>query len=148
MESRVLLAAQKHKSGYNCCQAVVCTYVDLLGIDEMTAFRVAEGFGLGIAGTHNTCGAVCAMVLACSLKTSDGALEKPKSKFITYDLSKQMIQRFEEMHTTSICSDLKGLKTKKCIRSCRGCVMDCARIIEEMLFPGVFDPYTGPSEYL
>lgn len=148
MESRVLLAAQKHKSGYNCCQAVLCTYIDLLEIDEKTAFRVSEGFGLGIAGTYGTCGAVCAMVLACSLKTSDGNLEKPKSKLTTYELSRQMIQRFEQMHSTSLCRDLKGLKTKKCIRSCRGCVMDCAKIIEEMLFPQEFDPYTGPSEYL
>ena len=45
-KSRVLEAAKKHKAGFNCCQAVVCTYADLLGIDETTCFRVSEGFGL------------------------------------------------------------------------------------------------------
>jgi len=46
-----------------------------------------------------------------------------------------------------ICSDLRGTdgKTDR-LRSCRGCVMDCAQIVEEMLFPGEFEPYDGPSE--
>ncbi len=61
-KSRVELAAKRHAGGYNCCQAVVCTYCDLLGMDEVTAFRASEGFGLGIAGMQETCGSVCAMV--------------------------------------------------------------------------------------
>lgn len=32
--SKVWEAAQRHKDGYNCCQAVVCTYCDRLGMDE------------------------------------------------------------------------------------------------------------------
>ena len=40
--SKVWEAAQKHKDGYNCCQAVVCTYCERLGMDEKTAFRAAE----------------------------------------------------------------------------------------------------------
>ena len=53
-KSRVEIAKQKHLNGYNCCQAVVCTYCDLLGMDEKTAFRASEGFGLGIAGMQET----------------------------------------------------------------------------------------------
>ena len=39
--SKVWEAAQRHKDGYNCCQAVVCTYCDRLGMDEQTAFRAS-----------------------------------------------------------------------------------------------------------
>ena len=34
MESRVEQAAERKMCGYNCAQAVACTYCDLAGIDE------------------------------------------------------------------------------------------------------------------
>ncbi len=147
LQSRVLEAARKHKAGYNCCQAVICTYVDLLGIDEVTAFRVSEGFGLGISKEFRTCGSCLAMVLCAGLKNSDGNLEHPASKFKTFDLGHQMIDMFEEKNTTSECKLIRGADgVTDRIRSCRGCVMDCAEIIEKVLFAGMFEPYTGPSE--
>ena len=148
MKSRVLEAANHHKNGYNCSQSVICTYADLLGIDEVTAFRVSEGFGLGIAKEYRTCGSVCAMILAAGLKNSDANLEKPASKLDTFAIGHAMIDKFEEMNTTSICKLLRGTDgiTDR-IRSCRGCVMDCAQIIEETLFPDVFEKYTGPKEF-
>lgn len=45
IEERVKLAEEKHHSGYNCAQAVLCSYSDKLGIDEETLFRLSEGFG-------------------------------------------------------------------------------------------------------
>ena len=147
-KSRVLEAAKKHKAGFNCCQAVVCTYADLLGIDETTCFRVSEGFGLGIAKEYRTCGSCCAMVLAAGLKNSDANLDAPKSKLDTFALGHKMIDLFEEKNGTSICAQLRGTDgiTDR-IRSCRGCVMDCAEIIEKVLFEGMFEPYDGPSEF-
>ena len=50
MESRVQDAARRHQNGYNCAQAVACTYYDLFGVDEQTMFRAAEGLGLGMGG--------------------------------------------------------------------------------------------------
>lgn len=148
-ESRVTEAARKHKEGYNCCQAVICTYADLLGIDEKTAFRASEGFGLGISKEYRTCGSCCAMVIAAGLKNSDANMEAPASKMATFDLGHSLIDRFEAKNGTSICKELRGTDgVTDRIRSCRGCVMDCAQIIEEVLFPGEFEPYDGPSEYL
>ena len=145
--SKVWEAAQKHKDGYNCCQAVVCTYCERLGMDEKTAFRAAEAYGLGIAGMFQTCGSVCGMMMLAGLKNSDANLAQPASKFATFDLGKEMAKRFEQKNTSMICSDLRGTdgKTDR-LRSCRGCVMDCAQIVEEMLFPGEIEPYDGPSE--
>ena len=48
MKSRVEDAAERHQKGYNCSQAVVCTYCDLLGLEEEAAFRMSEGFGAGL----------------------------------------------------------------------------------------------------
>ena len=42
MESRVEQAAERKKCGYNCAQAVACTYCDLAGIDEETARNLTQ----------------------------------------------------------------------------------------------------------
>lgn len=146
-KSRVGIAAEKHKNGYNCCQAVVCTYADLFGMDETLAFRASEGYGLGIAGMFETCGSVCGMMMLAGLKNSDAALEAPKSKLSTFALGKSMAEKFKEMNTSMLCRDLRGSDgiTDR-LRSCRGCVIDCAKIVEEMLFPGKFETYDGPNE--
>ena len=132
--SKVWEAAQRHKDGYNCCQAVVCTYCDRLGMDEQTAFRASEAYGLGIAGMFQTCGSVCAMMMLAGLKNSDGNMESPASKFATFELGQEMAKRFEQKNTSMICSVLRGTdgKTDR-LRSCRGCVMDCAQIVEASL---------------
>lgn len=134
-KSRVMIAVDKHNKGYNCCQAVICTYCDLLDIDEITAFKISEGLGFGISKTQGICGAVSAMVLAAGLKNSDGDINNPKTKRETYDLGYNLIKEFENMHGTSICKELKG----KQIRSCNGCIMDCAKIIEEKVFKDEFE---------
>ena len=142
MKSRVQEAKNKHKQGYNCAQAVACTYCDLLGMDEKTAFRAVEAYGLGIAKRYEMCGSVCAMMMLAGLKNSDANLQAPASKFATFELGNKMIQKFEDWNTTSCCALLRGTdgKTDR-LRSCRGCVADCARIVEDFLFPGKFEPY-------
>lgn len=146
-KSRVEIAAQKHRNGYNCCQAVVCTYGDLLGMDERTAFRASEAYGLGIAGMFETCGSVCGMIMLAGLKNSDGNMEAPKSKFETFELGRSMAEEFKNKNTSILCRDLRGTdgKTDR-LRSCRGCVIDCARLVEERIFPERFSAYDGPEE--
>ena len=63
MESRVQKTLENHKKGYNCAQAVACAYCDLVGMDEQSAFRATEAFGLGMGGMQATCGAVSGAVM-------------------------------------------------------------------------------------
>ena len=39
METRVEKTLEKRRLGYNCAQAVACTYCDLFGVDEDQVFR-------------------------------------------------------------------------------------------------------------
>lgn len=57
-----------------------------------------------------------------------------------------MIKQFENWNTTACCALLRGTdgKTDR-LRSCRDCVADCARIVEDKLFPGLFEPYEDRS---
>ncbi|MCD7904573.1 MAG: C-GCAxxG-C-C family protein [Clostridiales bacterium] len=146
-KSRVSVAYENHKKGYNCAQAVACAYSELLGMDEKTAFRAAEGFGLGIVGTNQTCGAVCGMIMLAGLKNSDGNLSKPQTKLDTFALGRSMEEKFTEKNTTVMCNKLRGTDgiTDR-IRSCRGCIIDCAQITEDILFPSEFEPYSGPMD--
>lgn len=46
--TRIDETIKRHDKGYNCAQAIACTYCDLVGMDEETMFKVAEGLGLGV----------------------------------------------------------------------------------------------------
>ena len=48
MTERQQRAQELHGKGYNCAQSVACAYCDLVGLDEQTAYKMAEGFGLGM----------------------------------------------------------------------------------------------------
>ena len=80
MESRVKETIVRHDKGYNCAQAVACTYCDLFGYKEEDVFRMTEGFGLGMGCMAGTCGALSGAVLLAGLKNSDGQIDAPKTK--------------------------------------------------------------------
>ena len=84
MESRIKQTIELHNKGYNCAQAIACTYCDLVGIDEKTALCATEGFGAGMGGMQATCGAVSGAVFLAGMKGSDGAVGAPKSKARTF----------------------------------------------------------------
>ena len=132
MSERIEKVRENHHKGYNCSQAVACAYCDLFGIDEETAFRAMESFGGGMA-MLSTCGAVSAMAFLAGLKNSDGNLDAPKSKQTTYKDMRIMANEFKEMNQSVICRELKGIDTGVVLRSCAGCMEDCAKIIEEYL---------------
>lgn len=134
MDTRVHIADDKHRKGYNCAQAVACTYCDLVGVDEAVMFKAAEGLGFGMGCMDGTCGAVSAACLLAGFKNSTANLEKPDSKGKTYKLSKAIIKKFTEMHRTVTCKELKGIETGVVLCKCNDCVKDAAKIAEEVLF--------------
>lgn len=134
MESRVENTIRRHDKGYNCAQAVACTYCDLLGFDEAEIFRMTEGFGAGMGGMEATCGALSGAVLLAGLKNSDGQLEAPKTKGKTYQLSKEMVKRFQETCGSTVCKELKGIGADRPKHACADCIRDAAAIVENVLF--------------
>lgn len=133
MESRIEQAAERHSKGYNCAQAVFCTYCDLVGIDEETAFKMSEGFGAGMGGLQDTCGAVTGMFMVISAKNSGGLEVAGKTKAKTYALIKKLGEEFREMNSSIMCRDLLGVNGKK-LRSCPGCIEDACKLVEKYLF--------------
>ncbi len=134
MESRINEAIERHNKGYNCAQAVACTYCDLLGYDEDTVFRMLEGFGAGMGGMEATCGALSGAVTLVGLKKSGGMDCSPRTKGGTYKITREMTKRFRETCGALSCRELKGVDTGCLLHSCEECVRDAACIAEEFLF--------------
>jgi C_GCAxxG_C_C family probable redox protein len=134
ISKRVEDALKKHEQGYNCAQAVSCVFCDKTGVDEETMFRFTEGMGLGMGGMEGTCGAIGAASILSGLKNSSAHLEKPDSKRISYQMSKQCLSDFKDQNGSVICKDLKGIETGTILRSCNDCIADAVRIIETDLF--------------
>ena len=133
MTDRVKKADELHNKGYNCAQAVACAYCDLFGADEKEIFRMMEATGLGMGDMKCTCGAVSGMVTLAGLKNSDANLDAPKTKGSTYKIAKELTAAFREKNGSVICAELKGVETGEPLRSCKGCIEDAAKIVEEKL---------------
>ena len=134
MKTRVHETIKRHDKGYNCAQAVACTYCDLVGIDEETMFKMTEALGAGMGGMEGTCGAVSGACVLAGAKQSSGNLEKPDSKAASYRLSKEIVKQFREQNESVVCRELKGVGTGKVLRPCADCIKDAARLAESILF--------------
>lgn len=132
MSDRVEKALELHKKGYNCAQAVACAYCDLFDMDEQTAFKAAEGYGAGMGGMQATCGAVSGAVMLAGLKNSSGDVSD-RTKGSTYKISRKIVADFEQKNGSTLCKELKGIETKKVLRSCDGCIEDASRLVEQIL---------------
>lgn len=133
IEERVAEIKDKHTRGYNCAQIVLCSYAEELGIDEETLFRISEGFGAGMGGMMQTCGAVTAMFMALGLANSSGNLQACDTKPQTMKKVRELAAEFEKKNGSIVCRELKGIDTGKVLRSCDGCIEDGIRILGECL---------------
>lgn len=121
METRKQLAVEKKHCGLNCAQAVLCAYVDLAGIDEETAIRLAAPFGAGMGNMEGTCGAITGAGLVLGLVSQGPATKQMR----------QIMNKFQERNGATQCKLLKGVGTGKVLRECSDCVADAAEFLEE-----------------
>lgn len=123
IETRKQIAVAKKQSGYNCAQAVLCTYADIAGIDEETAMRLAAPFGAGMGNMEGTCGAITGAGLVLGL-----ANERPSTRQM-----RQIMNKFQERNGATQCKLLKGVGTGEVLRECSDCVADAAEFLEEQI---------------
>lgn len=117
-------AASYHGKGFNCAQSVACALAPALGMDERAIFTLTEGFGAGMGGTTETCGAISGAVVAIGQVESTG-FDEPTSKGRTYKLARTLCSRFAEKNGSNVCRNLKGVGSEAGpLRSCPGCIDD------------------------
>lgn len=127
-------AVDRFMKGFNCCQSVICAYCEELGVKEEDIFKMTEGFGSGMGGLKDTCGAVTGMFMAISLANSKSTFDDPKvTKMDTYEKFQEAAAKFKEKHDSIYCRDLLTEQGKQPLNCCIHCVDDAAAIVDEML---------------
>ena len=123
-----------HAKGYNCAQAVVCAFAPLMGADEDTRFRLAEGLGGGLAVHTETCGALLGGAAVLGLARSNGCAD-PTSKEQTYRYVAQLVERFTPLYGTTTCSEIRALDEEggKPLKVCKNAVGQAARMTADVL---------------
>lgn len=118
--------------GYNCAQAVACTFAEEVGMDEQTLFRITEGFGGGMGSHQATCGAVSGMAAIIGLLTSKGTVEAG-TKAETYQRISSLVADFFAKNKSLVCRELLGEDDGIVLRSCDGCVEDAVLLVQKVL---------------
>ena len=131
---RADIASAKHRNGYNCCQAVVCTFADEVGIDESLLYKMGEVFGAGMGTAQGVCGAISGAAMVAGLVHSDGNTEHAGlTKAKTTRVAGIMQKKFVEQAKALICREIKTGNDGKAFTSCDECIRIATRLVEEEL---------------
>ena len=100
------------KEGYNCSQAVVLAFKDLIKIDPNELCKIASPFGGGISRMRETCGAVTGMVLVLGNLIGYDTPETGEKKHELYKNSQEILHIFENRYGSLTCGKLLNLSQK------------------------------------
>lgn len=110
--------ARKHfLEGYNCCQAVLLAFSDILEangpVSEDLLRTIGSGFGGGFARLREVCGSFSACTMLAGFLSPAGKSDMD-ARTANYALVQEMAADFRERNGGSIvCADLLGLKERK-----------------------------------
>ncbi len=136
------MAERLFVDGYNCTQALVLAFEDVLDIDRDTLLKISSSFGGGMGRLREVCGAVSGMFMVAGLLrgyTTPGDLEAKKEH---YALIQRLAAKFREKRGSIVCRELLGAKLATTsptpdertpeyykTRPCARIVGDCAEIV-------------------
>lgn len=103
--------------GYNCCQAVLMTFADVLELNSLTNREtlalIGSGFGGGMARMREVCGSFSACVMMAGFICPADTTEMPR-RSANYALVQSMAEEFKSVNGGSIvCAELLGLKPQR-----------------------------------
>lgn len=111
LEERIERARVLHKQGYNCSQCVVMVFDDIHGLNNDDIARVSAGFGGGVGGMRQVCGAVSGMTMITSLVK----YAQPSDKPMLYADVKSVADEFKAINGSIVCGELLRPGRKPCI---------------------------------
>ena len=125
------LAMDYHNQGYNCAQAVALPFCEEMGMDAALVKKATEGFGAGMGGRTQTCGALSGAVFVAGMLNADAT--DPTSKMNTYKVCAKMSEQFVTHCGSGVCEVIKGLKSGPLLCSCNECIAYGVKLVEEMI---------------
>ena len=140
--SKVQLAVDSFKSGFNCTQAILSTYCEDYGLDKQNALKLACGFGAGMGRLGKTCGAVTGAYLVIGLSCGNYLEDDVEAREKTYALVQAFDKAFAMRNQSTDCRKLLGFDLLSDIGPeekervnviCPRMVQDAAEILETIL---------------
>lgn len=131
------------ESGFNCSQAILCSYGPDHGLSPLHALQVASGFGGGMA-RGDTCGAVTGALMVLGLRYGPQDTSDKAANADVYSKIADFCAKFESRCGSVTCRELLGCdlstpegmdhaKSNDLFRTiCPKMVEEAADIIEEM----------------
>ena len=105
-------AIENFKQGYNCSQAVVLAFADLLPVDKDTLMKLSSSFGGGMGRLREVCGSVSGMFIVTGLLFGYETPETGEVKAEHYARIQALAAEFEKKHGSIVCRELLGLSSK------------------------------------
>ena len=139
-------AMENFKKGYNCSQAIVLAFADMLPVDRTLLLRLASSFGGGMGRLREVCGSVSGMFMIAGLLYGYDGPETGQIKAAHYAGIQELAKRFEEKHGTIICREMLGLSVRHDVptpeartaeyykkRPCAEIIGDAAEILDQYI---------------
>jgi C_GCAxxG_C_C family probable redox protein len=111
--TRTEAARNYFTEGYNCSQAVLLAFSDLLPVQPEFLARMASSFGGGMGRLREVCGAVSGMFLAAGLLYGYDSPEAGAPKAEHYRRIQELAAEFESINGSIVCRELLNLNQKK-----------------------------------
>ena len=140
------LAMENFKKGYNCSQAIVLAFADILPMEKTALSKLASSFGGGMGRLREVCGSVSGMFMVVGLLYGYDGPETGQVKADHYARIQELAHKFEEEHGSIICREMLGLNVKHDTptpeartdeyykkRPCAEIIGDAAELLEEYL---------------
>ncbi len=103
---RIAKGYELFRQGYNCSQAVVGSFADLLPIDFDSAMMLASSFGGGMGRMREVCGAVSGMFIVLGLLYGYKTPETGDIKAEHYSVIRNLAEEFRAINGSIICREL------------------------------------------
>ena len=123
------LAMDFHAQGYNCAQAVALPFCEEMGLDAAVVKKATEGFGAGMGGRTQTCGALSGAIFVAGMLSASPT--DPASKMDTYKVCGQMSADFVAHCGSGVCEVIKGLTGGEMLCSCNDCIACGVKLVED-----------------
>ncbi|SMB79800.1 C_GCAxxG_C_C family probable redox protein [Desulfonispora thiosulfatigenes DSM 11270] len=104
--------------GFSCSQSVLCAFASDFNLDQITALKVAGGFGGGMGQLGETCGVVTAGFMVIGLKYGKISVNDTTSKGKTNKVIREFARIYQDKVGSLKCRELLGcdLSTQEGLR--------------------------------
>ena len=137
-------AAELFLEAYNCAQAVAVAFCDVTGLDQDYTARLVSGFGGGMGGLREVCGAVSGMFFVMGHLYGYESPTDDEAKKELYAKVRGLAEKFKEENGSIICRELlKNIPTDPnpsprtaeyyAKRPCARMVMVAAKLLDEFV---------------